>query len=161
MKRNRFRECSAPGKAAYILATWFGMGFFPFAPGTVGTLGAIPLALALLHCPLPLRIPFFLVFLALAIWASGKVESLLSTRDPSRVVIDEVAGFLAATIFIHASWQDVGIAFFVFRFFDIVKPFPVGFLDREVKGGMGIVLDDVAAGGYTAATILLMHVFLG
>jgi phosphatidylglycerophosphatase A len=77
------------------------------------------------------------------------------------VVIDEVAGFLAATIFLQISWQDVGIAFFVFRFFDILKPFPAGLLDRRLHGGWGIVLDDIAAGFQTLLVLLLTHVFLG
>jgi phosphatidylglycerophosphatase A len=159
--KKRFREIDTLGKAAVILATWFGMGYFPFAPGTVGTVGAIPLSLALLRCPFSFRVSFFLVFFVLAVWASGRTESLLGTRDPSQVVIDEVAGFLAATVFMQTSWQEVGIAFFLFRFFDIVKPFPAGILDRKLRGGMGIVLDDVAAGGYTLGVILLMHLLRG
>jgi len=158
--RERFRESDISGKAAFVLATWFGMGLFPFAPGTVGTLGAVPLALVLQHCPLMFTISFFLVFLVLAIWTSGSAESLLETSDPPQVVIDEVAGFLAATIFIHVSWWDIGIAFFVFRLFDIVKPFPVGFVDRRLHGGVGIVMDDVVAGCYTLVVLLLMHIFL-
>ncbi len=159
-KRERFRESDISGKAAFVLATWFGTGLLPRAPGTFGTIGAVPLALALQHCPLAFRIPFFLVFLLVAIWASGRAESLLETDDPSQVVIDEVAGFLAATIFLQAPWQEVGIAFFVFRFFDIFKPFPVGFLDRKLQGGVGIVMDDIAAGCYTLVVLLFMHVFL-
>jgi len=160
-KRERFKESDITGKAAFVLATWFGIGLIPFASGTFGTLGAVPLALALQHCPLACRIPFFLFFLVVAVWTSGRAESLLKTSDPSQVVIDEVAGFLAATIFLQVSWQDVGIAFFVFRFFDILKPFPAGLLDRRLHGGWGIVLDDIAAGFQTLLVLLLTHVFFG
>ena len=159
--KKRFREIDTFGKAAVILATWFGMGYFPIASGTVGTVGAIPLSLALLRCPFSFRVSFFLVFFSLAVWASGRTESFLGRRDPSQVVIDEVVGFLTATIFMQTSWQELGIAFFLFRFFDIVKPFPAGILDRKLRGGIGIVLDDVAAGGYTLGVILLMHLLLG
>jgi phosphatidylglycerophosphatase A len=160
-KNKGFKESDTLGKAAVILATWFGMGYFPFAPGTIGTVGAIPLSLALLRCPFSFRVSFFLGFFVLAVWASGRSESLLGTRDPSQVVIDEVVGFLTATIFMQTSWRDVGIAFFLFRFFDIVKPFPAGLLDRKLGGGIGIVLDDVAAGGYALGVIFLMHLLLG
>jgi phosphatidylglycerophosphatase A len=160
-KRERFRESDISGKAAFILATWFGTGLLPLAPGTFGTMGAVPLVLALQHCPLACRIPFFLLFLVVAVWTSGRAECLLETSDPSQVVIDEVAGFLAATTFFQVSWQDVGIAFFVFRFFDILKPFPVGLLDRRLHGGTGIVMDDIAAGCYTMIVLLFLQAFLG
>ena len=159
-KTERFRKSGISGKAAFILATWFGIGLLPLAPGTFGTLGAMPLLLALEHCPLVCKIAFFFFFLAVAIWASGRTESLLETGDPSQVVIDEVAGFLAATIFVRVSWQDIAIAFFLFRAFDILKPFPVGFLDRRLHGGVGIVMDDIAAGCYTLVLLLFMRVFL-
>jgi phosphatidylglycerophosphatase A len=155
--RKRFTESGVSGKAALILATWFGTGLLPFAPGTFGTLGAVPLVLALQHYLLACRIPFFLLFLATAIWASGRAASLLDTPDPSQVVIDEVTGFLAATVLLRFSWQGLGAAFILFRVFDILKPFPVGFLDRKVKGGVGIVLDDVAAGCYALGVMEIMQ----
>jgi len=160
-KRTRSKKNDIVGKAAFVLATWFGIGLIPFASGTFGTMGAVPLVLALRHWPLAFKITFFLFFVALAVLVSGRAESLLETNDPSQVVIDEVAGFLAATIFIQVSWQDIGIAFFVFRFFDILKPFPAGFLDRRLHGGLGIVLDDVAAGFQTLLVLILIHAFLG
>ena len=159
--REHFRESGASGKAVLILATWFGTGLLPFAPGTFGTLGAVPLVLALQHCPLAWRILFFLFFLAAAIWASGRAAFLLDTPDPPQVVIDEVAGFLAATILLRFSWQGLGAAFILFRVFDILKPFPVGLLDRRLKGGTGIVLDDIAAGCYALGVMeILQHLWL-
>jgi phosphatidylglycerophosphatase A len=155
--RERFTESDASGKTALILATWFGTGLLPFAPGTFGTLGAVPLVLALQHYPLACRIPFFLLFLATAIWASGRAASLLDTPDPSQVVIDEVAGFLAASVLLRFSWQGLGAAFILFRVFDILKPFPAGFLDRRLKGGIGIVLDDIAAGCYVLGVMEIMQ----
>ena len=158
--RERFRKSRTSDKAVFILATWFGTGLLPFAPGTFGTVGAVPLILVLQYCPLACRVLFSLFFLAAAIWVSGRAASFLDNPDPSQVVIDEVAGFLAATILLQGSWPDLVIAFLLFRVFDILKPFPVGFLDRRLTGGIGIVMDDIAAGCYTLGVMGIIHSFL-
>jgi phosphatidylglycerophosphatase A len=158
--KERFRKGGASDKTAFILATWFGTGLLPSAPGTFGTLGAVPLIVVLQYCPLACRVLFSLFFLAAAIWVSGRAAFFLDNPDPPQVVIDEVAGFLTATILLHSSWLDLGIAFLLFRVFDIVKPFPVGFLDRRLTGGIGIVMDDIAAGCYTLGVMSIIHSFL-
>lgn len=159
-KKELFDQSGISGKVALILATWFGAGLVPFAPGTFGTLGALPLALALSYCPLTFRILLVFVFLATAIWASGRAESLLGKPDSPEIVVDEVTGFLVASFLLKASWLDVGLAFVLFRVFDILKPFPVGLLDRRLRGGLGIVMDDLAAGCYTLGAVEIIRCFL-
>jgi len=156
-RNERFARTGFSGKTALFLATWCGIGLLPFAPGTFGTLGAMPLAVGLLYLPVTFRAAFLLIFLVVAVWASGRSESLLGRADPPEVVIDEVAGFLVATWLLSPSWANLAGAFLLFRLFDILKPFPVGFLDRRLKGGAGIVLDDIAAGGYAWVCIELIH----
>jgi phosphatidylglycerophosphatase A len=118
----------------------------PFSPGTFGTLGAIPLAYALVQLgPVPYLV-FTLVFIVFAIVVSQRFESFHVEHDLSEIVIDEVAGFLVAMAWLPSTWQYWLAGFLLFRFFDIVKPFPISYLDRKIKGGMGVVIDDVAAG---------------
>ena len=157
--REVFHRSGISDKTALFLATWCGMGLIPFAPGTFGTLGALPFAVALSYFPVPFRAAFLLIFLVIAVWASGRAQSLLGKSDPPEVVIDEVGGFLVATWLFRPSWANLAGAFLLFRFFDILKPFPVGFLDRKLRGGLGIVLDDIAAGGYAWACLALVHFF--
>ena len=138
---------------AWTTATWFGCGFAPKAPGTAGTLGAIPLYLAI--SPHGRGWVAFAAFVATAvgIWAASGVARELGREDPQIVVVDEVAGFLVTMIPVaRASWQAVLIGFLLFRVLDMVKPWPIRRFER-LPGGWGIVLDDVAAGAVGAAAM--------
>jgi phosphatidylglycerophosphatase A len=84
----------------------------------------------------------------LAIWIAGRAETLLQEHDSHAIVIDEIVGYLAATLFMAPTWENTLIAFVVFRVFDVVKPYPAGAIDRGVRGGAGVVLDDVVSGLY-------------
>ena len=139
-------------------ATWGGSGFSPFASGTVGTLAAIPFYLVLARLPLPLYLLSTVAFTLFACWVSGLAEQVFAEHDSGKIVIDEVAGYLVTMIGVPLSWQGVAAGFFLFRFFDIVKPQPARWLDRSLKNGYGVVLDDIAAGVYAcAATHLVMR----
>jgi phosphatidylglycerophosphatase A len=139
-------------------ATWGGTGFSPFASGTVGTLGAIPLYLVLAQLPLPLYLLSTVAFTLFACWVSGHAEEVFGEHDSGKIVIDEVAGYLVTMAGVTLSWQAVLAGFFLFRLFDITKPQPARWFDRSLKNGYGVVLDDVAAGLYAcAATHLLMR----
>ncbi|HEY5512589.1 MAG TPA: phosphatidylglycerophosphatase A [Geomonas sp.] len=141
-----------------VAATWFGTGFSPFASGTVGTLGAIPLYLALARLPLPLYLLSTVAFTLFACWVSGHAEQLFGEKDSGKIVIDEVAGYLVTMIAVPISWQSVLAGFLLFRLFDIVKPQPARWFDQSLKNGYGVVLDDVAAGVYACvATHLLLR----
>ncbi|TAN52831.1 MAG: phosphatidylglycerophosphatase A [Rhodospirillales bacterium] len=130
-----------------LLATWFGAGFLRPAPGTWGSLAALPLAwgLSSLSGPLGIGLAALAVTL-LGIWAAEGYRKSCGREDPSEVVIDEVAGQLLTLIAVAPDILAYTAGFFLFRLFDILKPGPIGWADREVKGGLGIMLDDVFAG---------------
>ena len=151
----------AASKAAAVLATWFGAGLLPKAPGTWGSLAALPCGLALtwLGGPWLLLAGAAVVFLA-GIWAGGRYAEERGLEDPGAVVIDEVAGqWIALLPALLDPWL-VLLAFIAFRIFDIVKPWPVGWLDRELEGGLGIMADDVLAGVYGALVVWTAAEFL-
>lgn len=130
------------------LATFFGAGYSPIAPGTAGSLAAIPL-LVLLRVAAPAWIEgaIIVVLFALGVWSASATERLLGCEDPGPVVIDEVVGMLVTMIGLPLTWPAVVAAFLAFRIMDIVKPYPAGRLER-LGGGWGIMADDVAAGVY-------------
>lgn len=138
------------------------VGYIPVASGTFGSLVAIPLfvVLAPLAASPVLYVSLYIVAVAVACWAAGQADALLGEQDSSKIVIDEVVGYLAATLFLEPSWTSVCVAFLIFRVFDVIKPFPASYIDREVHGGLGVVLDDVVSGLYAnVATRLVLLVF--
>ncbi len=143
--------------AARLLATWFGCGYVPFAPGTAGTLGSIPLYLLLRpfgHVPVAAA---SLAIAAVGVWASGVVSDELEMKDPQVVVIDEVAGVLLALSVAPASSAALVVGVVLFRIFDQTKPWPARAAERDLPRGWGIVLDDMAAGAWAAASLCLLH----
>ena len=98
-----------------------------------------------------------LIITGIGIWAADRTQDLLRKKDPSAVVIDEVAGFMTAMLLLPMTWSSLLLAFFLFRIFDVLKPFPIKHLEK-LKGGFGIVLDDLLAGVYAfAAAWLILH----
>ncbi len=138
-----------------MIATFFYLGYSPFAPGTVGTLGAIALFYLLSQFSTLVYILFSLGFTIISIWASGEAEGIFGKTDPERVVADEVCGYLVTMFLIPPSVRNIILGFFLFRFFDIVKPPPLRIVER-LPGGFGIVIDDIFAGIY--ANIILQAV---
>jgi len=131
------------------LATWFGAGYLPKAPGTWGSLAALPLYLFLRHLNLEnYLLALGLIFLV-AVISAGQAEKILDRKDPGVVVIDEVLGMLITLIAAPDNPVIWLAGFFIFRFFDILKPWPIRLADRRINGGLGIVLDDVLAGIYS------------
>jgi phosphatidylglycerophosphatase A len=138
---------------AHVLSVWFGCGHFPFAPGTAGTVGAIPLYLLLrLHGPFAVAIAAVVVTV-IGIWSSGRVERRLRIEDPQIVCIDEVAGVLITWIAAPLTTRALIVGFVAFRVFDQLKPWPANKL-QELPGGPGIMLDDVAAGVWGAVVLV-------
>jgi phosphatidylglycerophosphatase A len=125
----------------------------------VGTLGAIPLFWILSRLPLPLYLVTLCAFIALAGYAAERAGPYWKTADASPIVIDEVAGYLVTMALTTWSWQSVLVGFFFFRLFDILKPWPASRLDR-IKNGFGVVMDDVAAGVYAAASLWLVSLVI-
>jgi phosphatidylglycerophosphatase A len=128
------------------LAYGFGAGLVPWAPGTAGTLAAIPLYLLLRPLPLVWYLVVLAALVAIGVWACGKTERESGAHDPGAIVWDEVLGFLLTMTAAPAGWVWVLIGFALFRLFDILKPWPIRLLDRRVPGGLGVVLDDLLAG---------------
>jgi phosphatidylglycerophosphatase A len=146
---------------ALALATVGGVGYAPIAPGTVGSLVALPLlpALAGLRArSLPAYGAALLGLVAAAVWAAGRAEVELGGHDDSHIVIDEVAGLVVAGLFLPGTWGAAVIAFLCFRVFDVVKPFPARTIDRRVRGGVGVVGDDLVAGVYAGLLTRLLLV---
>jgi phosphatidylglycerophosphatase A len=141
-----------------LLATGFGVGYSPVAPGTLGTLIAIPVYYFLSEIPSPLYEITLIGFFFLSVWVSENAERLFGKKDDQRIVIDEIIGFLITMLWVPKTIRFVIIGFFLFRFFDILKPFPIRHVEKRFKGGFGVVLDDVAAGVY--ANIVLQFIYL-
>lgn len=129
----------------YFIAFGFGSGLMPFAPGTWGTLAAIPFYL-LLTGTSPLTY-LFIVALAfvLGVWTSERVSRDLGEHDYSGIVWDEVVGYLLTMFMVPVKLSWIISGFLLFRFFDILKPWPIRYIDKQVQGGLGIMLDDVLA----------------
>jgi phosphatidylglycerophosphatase A len=143
-----------------LLATWWGTGYSPLAPGTVGTIAAVPFFLLLSLLPLYGYLAGVLGIGLAACWAAGQAERIFKEKDSPRIVIDEVVGFLVTMIALPAQWSYIVVGFLLFRAFDILKPPPIRLSERKVTGGYGVVLDDVLAGIYAHILLRLLFVFL-
>jgi phosphatidylglycerophosphatase A len=143
-------------KAIKLFATGFGAGYLPKAPGTFGTIVGVALFWALSDLPFVHYTIVTIVFIVFASWIAEQARGLFGVDDPPQVTIDEIAGFLV-TMLGHAwNWEFVVAGFVLFRIFDILKPFPVRSIDRKIKNGWGIVLDDVLAGVYANAGLMIL-----
>jgi len=132
---------------AHFLSLGFGSGLLPKAPGTFGTLAAIPLYLLMSHyLTNVLYVIVTVAMLVIGIWICGMTEKAIGIHDHGSIVWDEVVGFLITMLFAPVTWWTVLAGFLLFRLFDILKPFPVSWLDRHMQGGLGTMMDDVAAG---------------
>ena len=146
---------SAIDRVAHVLAVWFGCGHVPVAPGTAGTLGAIPLYLLLRpHGPVAVAAAAVVVT-AVGVWAADRVARRLGGKDPQIVCIDEVAGVLVTWVAAPPTTVGLVAGFVLFRLFDQTKPWPARRFERRWPGGWGIVLDDVAAGLWGAALLVV------
>jgi phosphatidylglycerophosphatase A len=143
-------------RAAWTLATWFGCGLSPRAPGTVGTLGAVPLYLLAVRWGPPGVLLAAAIVTGAGVWAASAVARELGKKDPQLVVVDEVAGLLVTMLPVSPSWRSVAIGVVVFRVLDIVKPGAIRRLEA-LPEGWGIVMDDVAAGVVGAGLMALLR----
>jgi phosphatidylglycerophosphatase A len=132
----------------HFLAFGLGSGCAPKAPGTFGTLAAVPFYLLLAQLPVLVYLPLVLLAFVAGIWICGKTSRDIGVHDPGGIVWDEFVGFWLTMFMAPPGWAWILAGFILFRIFDILKPFPVGLLDKRVKGGFGIMLDDVLAGVY-------------
>lgn len=134
---------------AHFLSLGFGAGLFPRAPGTAGTVVAIPLYLLLAGTESVLIYAIVtLLIIVIGVWICGYTERELGSHDHSSIVWDEIAGFLITMFMAPLAWWSVLAGFLLFRLFDIVKPYPVSWFDTHLQGGFGTMIDDVMAGVY-------------
>ncbi|MBS0457369.1 MAG: phosphatidylglycerophosphatase A [Proteobacteria bacterium] len=134
------------------IASGLGSGFSPRAPGTAGTLAALlPWWFGLRELPLPYYLAVLVIAFAIGVWAAHWVVRRSGVNDPQVVVWDEFVGVWIALVAAPAGWAWMLAGFALFRVFDIWKPWPVRWADRQVHGGLGVMLDDVIAGIYALA----------
>jgi len=146
---------------AWLAATWFGVGQLRPASGTWGSLAALPFAWALVWWGGPLLLlAAALLVTGVGIWASRLYCEATGTHDSGRIVIDEVAGQWLTLLPAPLDPAAYAAGFVLFRFTDIVKPWPARWIDRRMGGGAGIVLDDVVAGVYAAIALALIGLYL-
>lgn len=134
------------------VACGFGAGLAPFAPGTVGTLAALPLYWLMQPLSATWYVALTLAIAGFGVWVTGRTARDLGVHDHGGIVFDEIAGYLVAMAFAPAGWVYMLAGFGLFRLFDIVKPFPLRRLER-LPGGLGIMADDLGAGVYAAVTL--------
>jgi phosphatidylglycerophosphatase A len=135
-----------------------GVGYMPIAPGTFGSLVGVAIFWALTRVGVIGLLLAILVFTFVGIWAGTRTEELADRKDPGKIVVDEVAGQLIALfplVFVKWSITTVTLSFILFRFFDIVKPYPANRL-QDLKGGVGVMCDDLVAGAYAAIIISIV-----
>ena len=133
----------------HCLSLGFGFGLSPLAPGTMGTLLGVSIYLLIMDIGVLFYLSIVLVIIGIGTAVAEYTSEALGGRDHRAIVIDEIAGFLVACISLPSDWVYLLLAFVLFRIFDIVKPWPVDFIDQQIKGGVGIMADDLMAGLYT------------
>lgn len=144
---------------ANFLALGAGSGLAPKAPGTFGTLAAIPLVL-LMPNYLPVYCAIVLVLFALGVWLCDTCANNLGVHDHPAIVFDEWVGYLITMVAVPRSLWFVALGFVLFRLFDVLKPWPIGMADKRVSGGFGIMVDDVIAGLFAAIAMQVIIVLL-
>ena len=140
----------------HLLSLGFGAGLSPRAPGTVGTLVAIPFYLVLAELPWPAYLLVVAAAFVLGVYLCRYTSQALGVHDHSGIVWDELVGYWITMIAVPTSWPWIITGFVLFRFFDIVKPWPVKLADARMTGGFGIMFDDVLAGFYALACLHLI-----
>ncbi len=142
------RQNSIFRRFAHFFAFGFGAGKAPFAPGTFGTVVAVPIYLLMRETPLAAYAFVVVAMFGFGVWCCGVTERDFGKKDMSSIVWDEIVGYLVTMFMAPAGWEFVVAGFVLFRVFDIWKPFPIRALERRTPGGWGVMLDDVLAGLY-------------
>ena len=140
----------------HFLAFGFGSGLSPRAPGTVGTLVAVPLYLLMVRLPWEYYILLLVAAIVLGVWLCGESARLLGVHDHGGIVWDEFVGFWLTMLFVPPEWLWIALGFLLFRLFDVWKPWPIRFIDQHVHGGLGIMLDDILAGIFALFVLQLI-----
>ncbi|MCS0436861.1 phosphatidylglycerophosphatase A [Vibrio diabolicus] len=151
----------------HLLATGFGSGLSPFIPGTMGTLAAVPFFLLLAQLPFTAYVIVVLISCVIGIQICQVTSADMKVHDHGSIVWDEFAGFWITMSIVPAlnipltEWKWLLTGFILFRFFDMVKPWPIGWLDKRVHGGLGIMVDDIVAGVMAGVALFLVAKYAG
>ncbi|MCG6232075.1 phosphatidylglycerophosphatase A [Vibrio furnissii] len=151
----------------HLLATGFGSGLSPVVPGTMGTLASVPVYLLLAHLPLTAYVVVVIAASLIGIKICQVTSNDMQVHDHGSIVWDEFAGFWITMLIVPAlqlpvfDWKWVVTGFVLFRFFDMVKPWPIGWLDKRVHGGLGIMIDDLVAGVMSAIVLAAIGYWAG
>ena len=140
-----------------LIGTWFGAGLAPVAPGTFGSAATFPLAVVVAIIAADIGLILAAILLTIVgYWAAETYVQATGDPDPKEIVIDEVAGQLLPLSIAPFDWLPWLAAFLLFRLFDIVKPWPCSYIDRNLHGGLGVMADDIAAGIYAAICLMAL-----
>lgn len=140
---------------AHLIAFGFGSGLVPKAPGTAGTVLGLPLLwlIAAITPDLAGQLILLGATFLLGVWACGRTGRALGVADHGGMVWDEIVAFALVLLFSPPGWRWIGLAFALFRLFDILKPWPIRYADQRLKNGFGVMFDDLLAAGYAIAII--------
>ncbi|WP_257275791.1 phosphatidylglycerophosphatase A [Endozoicomonas sp. SESOKO4] len=144
----------------HFFAFGLGSGLSPVAPGTFGTVAAIPFYLMFQYLPLWNYFLVLVVSIVLGIWLCGKTSKDLGVHDHPGIVWDEFVGYWITMLAAPSGWEWVLAGFILFRIFDIWKPWPIGWLDKKVHGGLGIMIDDIVAGIFALIFLQVIAYFV-
>lgn len=160
MSKNTSTENFTLSDPIQFLALGFGSGLAPKAPGTFGTLAAIPLYLLLVTLT-PINYAIVVILMTFAgFYICQKAADAAGVHDHGAIVWDEIVGFMITMYMVPLSLINIVLGFALFRFFDIIKPWPISFIDKKVSGGVGIMLDDVLAGIFALVCLHLLIRFV-
>ncbi len=154
-------EMDLKQKLILFFATGFYSGKIPFAPGTFGTIAALPFALVFLLIPTSFYGLYIVTLILLSIYLADKTEKIVDQKDPGCIVIDEIAGYVVTMSVVPIQINTLIAGFFIFRFFDIFKFGPVKYFENNFPGGAGVVLDDIMAGVFSAVVLKLLYLWIG
>jgi len=141
----------------HLFAFGFGAGLMPRAPGTFGTLIAVPIVAFVMQFGLAIHAVFAIAACVIGVYICGESARRLGVHDHPGIVWDEIAGFAVTMLATPLDWRWLAAGFVLFRFFDIVKPWPIREADHSLAGGLGIMLDDVMAGVFAAAILFAIR----
>jgi phosphatidylglycerophosphatase A len=148
-------------RTVLFFSTGFYSGYMPWAPGTFGTVAALPLCYLVSTFARPMwQATIIAVVIVAAVWLAGAGEKLIGRKDPGCIVIDEIAGMLVTVAGLPFTFFTAAVGFVLFRMLDVFKPFPIRFLERKIPGGAGIVMDDVVAGIVANITLRIILYYI-
>lgn len=145
----------------HLIAVGFGSGLPSIAPGTFGTLAAVPLYYLLSFLSLESYVALLVISSLLGFWVCHVTSRDMGVHDHKAIVWDEFVGYWITMVTVPFSWQWAAVGFLLFRFFDILKPWPISWLDKKIHGGFGIMIDDIVAGLFAAVILQALIYFYG